>query len=112
MPACPNSGKSHCSGTDLIHRPLPAGIEEKIISNSIDMPSANPSGVHRATIAEIHLSNLRHNTQALRSLLKPNVQLMAVVKADAYGHGALPCTQAVLDAGADTLGVGIISEGI
>ena len=37
---------------------------------------------------------------------------MAVVKADAYGHGALPCTQAVLDAGADTLGVGIVSEGI
>ena len=37
---------------------------------------------------------------------------MAVVKADAYGHGALPCTQAVLGAGADTLGVGIVSEGI
>ena len=37
---------------------------------------------------------------------------MAVVKADAYGHGALPCTQAVLDAGADTLGVGIVAEGI
>ena len=68
--------------------------------------------MHRATVAEIHLSNLRHNVQALRSLLKPNVQLMAVVKANAYGHGALPCTQAVLDAGADTLGVGIISEGI
>jgi alanine racemase len=50
--------------------------------------------------------------KALRSLLKPNVQLMAVVKANAYGHGALPCTQAVLDAGADTLGVGIVSEGI
>lgn len=37
---------------------------------------------------------------------------MAVVKANAYGHGALPCTQAVLDAGADTLGVGIVAEGI
>ena len=37
---------------------------------------------------------------------------MAVVKADAYGHGALPCAQAMLDAGADTLGVGIVSEGI
>ena len=37
---------------------------------------------------------------------------MAVVKADAYGHGALPCTRAVLDAGADTLGVGIVAEGI
>lgn len=50
--------------------------------------------------------------QALRSLLKPGVQLMAVVKANAYGHGALHCTQAALDAGADTLGVGIVSEGI
>jgi len=68
--------------------------------------------LHRATVAEIHLSNLRHNVQALRSLLKPDVQLMAVVKANAYGHGALPCTQEVLDAGADTLGVGIVSEGI
>ena len=68
--------------------------------------------MHRATVAEIHLSNLRHNVKALRSLLKPNVQLMAVVKANAYGHGALSCTQAVLDAGADTLGVGIVSEGI
>ncbi len=37
---------------------------------------------------------------------------MAVVKANAYGHGVLPCTQAVLDAGADTLGVGIVAEGI
>ena len=68
--------------------------------------------MHRATVAEIHLPNLRHNIQALRSLLKPGVQLMAVVKADAYGHGALPCARAVLDAGADTLGVGIVSEGI
>jgi alanine racemase len=76
------------------------------------MQSANLPGLHRATVAEIHLSNLRHNVQALRSLLKLDVQLMAVVKADAYGHGALPCTQAVLDAGADTLGVGIVSEGI
>ncbi len=58
------------------------------------------------------MSNLQHNVKALRSLLKPGVQLMAVVKADAYGHGALPCTQAMLDAGADTLGVGIVSEGI
>jgi len=38
--------------------------------------------------------------------------MMAVVKANAYGHGALPCTQALLEAGADTLGVGIVAEGI
>ena len=37
---------------------------------------------------------------------------MAVVKADAYGHGAGPCAKAALEEGADCLGVGIISEGI
>lgn len=37
---------------------------------------------------------------------------MAVVKADAYGHGAVPCANAALDEGADCLGVGIISEGM
>ena len=63
-------------------------------------------------MAEIHLSNLGHNVQALRSLLQPGVRLMAVVKADAYGHGTGPCTRAVLEAGADTLGVGILAEGI
>jgi alanine racemase len=68
--------------------------------------------LHRATVAEVHVSNLRHNVQALRSLLQPGVRLMAVVKADAYGHGAGPCTRAVLEAGADTLGVGILAEGI
>ena len=112
MSSRPNSRKSYCSRTNIGYRPHPAGIRETIISNSIDIQSANPPGLHRATVAEIHLSNLRHNVQALRSLLKPDVQLMAVVKANAYGHGALPCTQAVLDAGANSLGVGIVSEGI
>ncbi len=37
---------------------------------------------------------------------------MAVVKADAYGHGALPCAKALVEAGAQSLGVGIVEEGI
>lgn len=37
---------------------------------------------------------------------------MAVVKADAYGHGAIPCARVALDSGTDYLGVGIIEEGI
>jgi len=37
---------------------------------------------------------------------------MAVVKADAYGHGVVPCTRTLLDAGANSFGVGILSEGI
>lgn len=87
-------------------------FEESIISSSTHISSDTPQGLHRATVAEIHLSHLRHNVKALKSLLRPGVQLMGVVKANAYGHGALPCTRAVLDAGADTLGVGILAEGI
>ncbi len=38
--------------------------------------------------------------------------MMAVIKADAYGHGALPCARAVQEGGAESLGVGILAEGI
>jgi len=68
--------------------------------------------LHRATIAEIDLGAFRHNLRLIRSHLTDKVKIMAVVKADAYGHGAIPCTKAALDEGADYLGVGIIAEGI
>ncbi|MFQ5671542.1 MAG: alanine racemase [Nitrospinales bacterium] len=67
---------------------------------------------HRATLAEIDLSALRRNLSALRSALGVGVDIMAVVKADAYGHGAVPCARAALEAGATSLGVGVIEEGI
>ena len=67
---------------------------------------------HRATRAEINLDALRQNLGAVRSVLGPGVTVMAVVKADAYGHGAIPCAKAVLEAGATYLGVGVIEEGI
>ncbi|CAI2718155.1 alanine racemase [Nitrospina watsonii] len=75
-------------------------------------PSANGLGLHRSTRAEIDLDAFRHNVRILRQTLKPGVRLMAVVKADAYGHGALPCAGAAMEAGADVLGVGIIAEGL
>ena len=68
--------------------------------------------LHRTTIAEINLSAFRHNIKLVKSLVSQNVKIMAVVKADAYGHGAIPCAKAALSAGSDCLGVGIIEEGI
>lgn len=67
---------------------------------------------HRATFAEINLDAFRHNIQTLQKSLQPGVEILAVVKADAYGHGAVPCAHAALEAGAGYLGVGIIEEGI
>ncbi|MGV7221347.1 MAG: alanine racemase [Nitrospinales bacterium] len=68
--------------------------------------------LHRATIAEIDLGAFRHNLRLIRTNIPEKVKIMAVVKADAYGHGAIPCAKAALKEGADYLGVGIIAEGI
>lgn len=70
------------------------------------------SGLHRATVAEIHLDAFRNNIQWIRSILSPGTEIMAVVKADGYGHGAVPCAKMAIEAGADKLGVGIIAEGM
>lgn len=61
---------------------------------------------------EIDLGALAHNIQQIQGLLSPQTDLMAVVKADAYGHGATTVAQTVLQAGATWLGVATIPEGI
>jgi alanine racemase len=66
----------------------------------------------RATIAQVDLNAFKHNLGKIRSLLEPQVKTMAVVKANAYGHGAIPCAKAALEAGADWLGVAILEEGV
>ncbi|MEP7332393.1 MAG: alanine racemase [Terracoccus sp.] len=59
--------------------------------------------------AEIDLSALEHNVRSLRERA-PDADFMAVVKADAYGHGLLPVARAAVRAGAGWLGVAQFSE--
>ncbi|HAA26868.1 MAG TPA: alanine racemase [Cyanobacteria bacterium UBA8553] len=61
---------------------------------------------------EIDRGALFHNVQQLRKLLAHPTQLMAVVKADAYGHGAIMVAQTALEAGASGLCVATLQEGI
>ncbi|MEU6607917.1 alanine racemase [Streptomyces shenzhenensis] len=61
--------------------------------------------------AEIDLAALRSNVRALRALA-PGAALMAVVKSDAYGHGAVPCARAALAAGATWLGTATPEEAL
>src|SRR5688572_16109609 len=61
---------------------------------------------------EIDLGAVRHNVRVLRGLLKHGAGLMAVVKSEAYGHGAVPVARAALSAGAERLGVNEIAEGL
>ena len=61
---------------------------------------------------EINLNSLGHNVCQLKKILAPRTKLMAVVKADAYGHGAITVAQTVLEYGASSLAVATLSEGI
>ncbi|PSR17512.1 alanine racemase [filamentous cyanobacterium CCP3] len=74
-------------------------------------PSLEPMRCCRAWV-EINLAALRHNVHQLRGILPATTQLMAVVKADAYGHGAVTVAQTALQAGAAWLGVATVPEGI
>ncbi|MFO8082888.1 MAG: alanine racemase [Desulfobacterales bacterium] len=62
--------------------------------------------------AEIDLGAIAHNVAQLRKITSPKAKLMAVVKADAYGHGAVQTAKAALSSGADVLGVARINEAI
>ncbi len=65
----------------------------------------------RPTWAEISLASLRQNYHNIKQALSSGTQLMAVVKADAYGHGAIACARALESIGADWFGVALIEEG-
>lgn len=62
--------------------------------------------------AEIDLNALTYNFQQIKTLISPKTKVMAVVKANAYGHGALACARTLLAAGADYLAVATIEEAL
>src|SRR5690349_8679483 len=64
------------------------------------------------TYALIDLDALDHNVRALKSHIGPGAQLFGVVKANAYGHGAVPIARAALAGGLDRLAVARPDEGI
>lgn len=66
----------------------------------------------RSTVAEIDLSALRHNYRLLRSRIPPVASIFAVVKADGYGHGAVPVARTLEEEGARMLGVATVEEGV
>jgi len=60
--------------------------------------------------AEINLCNLAYNLKIVKNNTKANI--MGIVKADAYGHGAVPVAHTLLDGGVKSLGVALCEEGI
>jgi alanine racemase len=60
---------------------------------------------------EIDLDAAKHNIDRIRSLVSRNVGMLLVVKADAYGHGAVRLSRLAVECGVDMLGVATLDEG-
>jgi alanine racemase len=69
-------------------------------------------GLTRPAWVEISIDNLRHNFREVKRLISPDTKVMAIIKADAYGHGAVEVGEALLDEGADCFGVATLSEAL
>ncbi len=61
---------------------------------------------------EVNTAAIAHNARALLRHIGPEAELMAVVKADGYGHGAVPVARAALAGGAGSFGVATLAEGV
>ncbi|MBX5436485.1 MAG: alanine racemase [Alicyclobacillaceae bacterium] len=68
--------------------------------------------MYRGAFAVVDLEAVRHNVRVVKSRLGAQTRLMVAVKADGYGHGAVPVARAALSAGATDLGVATVEEAI
>lgn len=61
---------------------------------------------------QIDLEAIRHNLRVVRGLVGEGVKVISVVKADGYGHGAVPVARASVEAGTEMLAVALLEEGV
>jgi len=73
---------------------------------------SNYDQARRPTWAEIDLNNLASNFKKIRERVSPAARVMAIVKANAYGHGAVECARRLAKEGADWFGVALPEEGM
>ncbi|MBM5801283.1 MAG: alanine racemase [Cyanobacteria bacterium K_DeepCast_35m_m2_023] len=77
------------------------------------LPEPHEAGYSRQRAwVEVDTGAIAHNARTLVASLAPGSRLMAVVKADGYGHGAVPVAEAALAGGASCCGVATLAEGV
>ncbi|MCR1898501.1 alanine racemase [Irregularibacter muris] len=69
-------------------------------------------GFHRPTWVEIDLDAIAHNIEEIKKLIKNKRKIMGVVKADAYGHGAVEVAKTLLMHGVEYLAVAMVDEAL
>lgn len=82
------------------------------IKNMIEIMKEGILNMKRGTWAEINLNNIKHNFHALKNTLKADTKVCCVVKADAYGHGAVEVAKMLQQENADYFSVARFEEAI
>src|SRR5690625_399027 len=92
-------------------------INKNEIKNIIE--TANERGYYfvehtfyRQTWVEIDLNAIRHNISQIRNILPNSSKIMAVVKANGYGHGMIQIAQTAIESGATAIAVALLEEAI
>ncbi len=74
--------------------------------------NSNNNPYHRPAFLEIDLGAIAFNIRQIKKKLGKKIELMVIVKANGYGHGAYPVAKVAMENGAGSLGVAILEEGI
>jgi len=77
----------------------------------LNTPTITTNGVVRPTLVEINLTRLAGNLELIRQKVFP-AKIMAILKANAYGHGLIEVARHMVACGVDYLGVAVLEEGI
>ncbi|HLE86048.1 MAG TPA: alanine racemase [Candidatus Brocadiaceae bacterium] len=78
----------------------------------MEIQNISGKAMHRPTWVEIDLNALRHNLLAVKKRVGPQIKILGIVKADAYGHGDYEVSRVLLNNSAEMLGIAILEEGI
>jgi len=88
----------------------PALAPEQLVRQTPGWKQIVVMRAERPTWVEIDLSAIANNTRQIKAMVGPQVRVLASLKADAYGHGALKVARTVLHNGVSMLGVATVSE--
>jgi alanine racemase len=88
--------------------------DTSVVKTARALSAHHPPGTssRRPTRAIVYLERIAANVRAICDLVGPDVRVLAVVKANGYGHGAIPVARVALAAGASWLSVACVDEGL
>ena len=92
--------------------PEVVGVDIQFLQGAEHEEGAKMGEMQKRTWAEISLNNIEHNFRAVKAALPAGCRYLGVVKADAYGHGALQVAHRLERAGADYLAVSCLDEAV